>query len=101
MNFRGFILFMVLILAAAGQKANAQVIDSLMDSAAVRAKYSRWKLRDSAYVARQNFVTDSIMKHSWLFPDSMVNKHMIIDSIIKANVYGRSDLINRYKDHIS
>jgi len=101
MNFRGFILFMVLILAAAGQKANAQVIDSLMDSAAVRAKYSRWKLRDSAYVARQNFVTDSIMKHSWLFPDSMVNKHMIIDSIIKANVYGRSDLINRYKDYAS
>ncbi|HKG06964.1 MAG TPA: DUF4271 domain-containing protein [Pedobacter sp.] len=98
---RRLILFLALMVFAFARDANAQLTDSLADSAAVAAKYKRWKLKDSAFVARQNFVTDSIMKHTWLFPDSMVNKHMIIDSIIHANVYGRSNLINRYKDYAS
>lgn len=42
--------------------------------------------RDSAMLARQRFVTDSIMRHTWLLPDSLLDRHMIIDSILKANV---------------
>jgi hypothetical protein len=46
-------------------------------------------VRDSAYYARQKFVTDSIMTHTWILPDSVLNKTMIMDSILKANVYSR------------
>ena len=42
--------------------------------------------RDSATIARQKFVTDSIMRHTWLLPDSLLDRYMIIDSILKANV---------------
>lgn len=42
--------------------------------------------RDSATIARQKFVTDSIMRHTWLLPDSLLDRYMIIDSIFKANV---------------
>jgi hypothetical protein len=71
------------------------------DSVPARATYRQRFVRDSAYNARRNFVTDSVMKATWLFPDSIVNKHMIMDSIIKANTVGRSNLINRYKDYVS
>jgi hypothetical protein len=42
--------------------------------------------RDSATLARQKFVTDSIMRHTWMLPDSLLDRYMIIDSILKANV---------------
>jgi hypothetical protein len=71
------------------------------DSVPARATYRQRFVRDSAYNARRDFVTDSVMKATWLFPDSIVNKHMIMDSIIKANTVGRSNLINRYKDYAS
>ncbi len=42
--------------------------------------------RDSAMLARQKFVVDSVMRHTWLIPDSLLNRYIIIDSILKANV---------------
>ena len=81
--------------------AYAQVTEVAGDSTPVRVNYRKKFVRDSAYNARRDFVTDSVMKSSWLFPDSMLHKHMIMDSIIKANTYGRSNLINRYKDYAS
>jgi hypothetical protein len=51
--------------------------------------YEPKQIRDSAFFARQRIVTDSIMTHTWILPDSMLDKHMIMDSIMKANVYGR------------
>lgn len=47
------------------------------------------QVRDSAFYARQRFVTDSIMRHTWILPESLLNKTMIMDSILKANVYSR------------
>jgi len=44
------------------------------------------RYRDSATIARQKFVTDSIMRHTWLLPDSLLNPYLVIDSILKANV---------------
>jgi hypothetical protein len=67
----------------------------------VRVNDRQRLLRDSIYNVRRDFVTDSVMKATWLFPDSMLNKHMIMDSILKANTVGRSNLINRYKDYAS
>ena len=77
----------------------AQELRQSADTIITQNSYRSRVARDSAYRARQKFVTDSIISHTWLFPDSMINKHMIMDSIIKANVYGRSNLINRYKDY--
>ena len=79
----------------------AQVPVLAPDSVPVRVSYRQRLVRDSAYNARRDFVTDSVMKASWLFPDSMINTHMIMDSILQANTVGRSNLINRYKDYAS
>jgi hypothetical protein len=76
------------------------VIDTVQ-SRPVRFSYRQRFVRDSIYNARRDFVTDSVMKATWLFPDSLINKHMIMDSIIRANTIGRSNLINRYKDYAS
>ena len=79
----------------------AQVPVLAPDSVPVRVSYRQRLARDSAYNARRDFVTDSVMKASWLFPDSLINTHMIMDSILQANTVGRSNLINRYKDYAS
>jgi len=101
MNVRRSVFFITLFFSLSIGTAGAQVADVAVDSATAARNYARWKARDAAFKARQKFVTDSIITHTWLFPDSMVNRHMIIDSIIQANVYGRSNLINRYKDYSS
>ena len=79
----------------------AQVPVLAPDSVPARVSYRQRLARDSAYNARRDFVTDSVMKASWLFPDSLINTHMIMDSILQANTVGRSNLINRYKDYAS
>ena len=99
MKWSSILLVVVLVLALDWEMGMAQELGQPADSVVVQNSYKRRQVRDSAYRARQKFVTDSIISHTWLFPDSMINKHMIMDSIIKANVYGRSNLINRYKDY--
>jgi hypothetical protein len=94
-------LFALLLLLMGNEMGYSQVPVLAADSVPARATYRQRFVRDSAYNARRDFVTDSVMKATWLFPDSIVNKHMIMDSIIKANTVGRSNLINRYKDYAS
>jgi hypothetical protein len=101
MNVRNFVFFIAVILMGGAGRAAAQVIVAPADSVTKANSIARWKARDAAFKARQKFVTDSIMTHTWLFPDSAINKHMIIDSIIRANTHNRSNLINRYKDYAS
>lgn len=104
MIVRKLIFFVSLICVLGFGRAGAQVVPPVQvqtDSLAAVNSVARWKARDSAFRARQKFVTDSIMTHTWLFPDSAINKHLIIDSIIRANTYNRSNLINRYKDYAS
>ncbi|MDR6784007.1 hypothetical protein ABIE26_002604 [Pedobacter africanus] len=93
------VIFLVcLFFAFPAGKVNAQVVAPLPDSTAVvKKKYTRI-VRDSAFYARQKFVTDSILSHTWLLPDSLIDRNIIIDSILKANTYGRSGLYTRYKD---
>ncbi|RZK81202.1 MAG: DUF4271 domain-containing protein [Pedobacter sp.] len=79
----------------------AQTTVAQGDSVFTRLSYQQRKARDSIYNVKRDMVTDSVMKSSWLFPDSLINKHIIIDSIFKANTIGRSNLINRYKDFAS
>ncbi|MCD0487725.1 DUF4271 domain-containing protein [Pedobacter sp. MC2016-14] len=55
----------------------------------VKTPYSYRKARDSAFKARQKIVTDSIIAHTWIIPDSLLSSTMIMDSIMKAKVYSR------------
>ena len=101
MNWSRIILITCLFFGISFFQAEAQVIAplSVIDTAAVAKKsYTRRLAKDSAYYARQKFVTDSIITHTWILPESLVNKNIIIDSILKAQVYGRSGLYTRYKD---
>ena len=47
------------------------------------------KTLDSAFRARQKFVTDSIISHTWIIPDSLLSSSIVIDSILQAKVYSR------------
>lgn len=76
-----------LFIAFGTQVSFAQVDSVQSDTTTQPAQYVPKKVRDSILLARQHFVTDSIMKHTWLIPDSLLDKYIIIDSIIKANVY--------------
>ncbi|TKC07428.1 DUF4271 domain-containing protein [Pedobacter frigoris] len=95
----GRIAFLVYVLCLLGfDQAIAQVTVPPTDTIAVANPYRRRVVRDSAFLARQKFVTDSIMRHTWLFPDSVIDRGMIIDSIVRANTIGKSNLLMRYKD---
>ena len=68
------------------QTVSQRVQRSQPDSSARLERIIPKRQRDSAMLARQRFITDSIMRHTWLIPDSLLDRHMIIDSILKANV---------------
>ena len=78
----------------------AQVLPSVpVDSTLKQRFYRPRAVRDSAFLARQKFVTDSIMTHTWMLPDSLINRHILIDSIMKANVFERLDLDAWFKKY--
>jgi len=96
----GKTIFFLVLFFCGMATAGAQEISGNPDTAAVVGRYAR-HTRDSAFRARQKFVTDSIMKSTWTFNDSIQSSRPILDSIIRANTVGRSDLVNRYKDFAS
>ncbi|MES2827180.1 MAG: DUF4271 domain-containing protein [Bacteroidota bacterium] len=102
MTTRIALLFIVLLTLYSSNNSFGQLVDAQKSDSLRAARFTyRQKLYRDSINLRREFVTDSIMRHTWLFPDSLLNKHMIMDSIIKANTVGRSDLINRYKDFVS
>lgn len=70
-------------------QADAQIAVRQNDSAAVKPPYKYRVVRDSAFYARQKFVTDSILSHTWLIPDSLLSSSLLIDSIMKAKAFSR------------
>ena len=68
------------------QPTPQRVQSSLADSSARLERVIPKRERDSAMLARQQFITDSIMRHTWLLPDSLLDRYMIIDSILQADV---------------
>lgn len=101
MNAMRVFFIICLFLTISLGRAEAQVPSPLplTDTvAASKKKYGKRWVKDPAFLARQKFVTDSIISHTWILPDSLIDKNIIIDSILKAQVYGRSGLYTRYKD---
>lgn len=101
MNLNRIIFIVSLFFTLGYSRAYAQIEPEIVDTVATTNTYRQKFVKDPAFLARQQFVTDSIMRHTWLFPDSMIHKHMIMDSIIKANVVGRSNLMFRHKELMS
>ena len=101
MILRPAFLIFCLIFSLAFNQAQAQVGNPLPltdSTATVKKSYNRRLVRDSAFYATQKSVTDSIISHTWILPAALVNRNIIIDSILKSQVYGRSGLYTRYKD---
>lgn len=98
MNSNRIILLLFFFCMAGFSNGYAQTADVAADTLQVRTAYPRKIVKDAAYLARQKFVTDSIMTHTWLLPDSLIDKNIIIDSIIKANTTGHTDLLHRYQE---
>jgi hypothetical protein len=78
----------------------AQETPASPDSAVVvnPYKYKRYRL-DSASLARQRAVTDSIIRHTWVLPDSMMNKNALMDSVEKEFLFPRLDLFGWQKQY--
>ncbi len=48
---------------------------------------------ETKFLARQKSVTDSIITHTWVLPDSLLNKHALLDSVQKAYLFPTLDLL--------
>ena len=91
-----FILFTFLLW---GNIAAAQQIPVNIDSTSVvKYQYRRYRL-DSAALARQKFVTDSIVQHTWALPDSLIKKTILLDSVEKEYLFPSLDLIAWHKKY--
>lgn len=62
-----------------------------LDSSVARKPVTYRVVRDSAYYARQKFVTDSIITHTWILPDSLLSSSIIIDSIMREKLVPLKD----------
>ena len=78
----------------------AQEIPAAPDSviAVNQYKFRRYRL-DSASLARQKVVTDSIISHTWVLPDSAINKNALMDSVEKEFLFPKLDLLGWQKQY--
>jgi len=70
----------------------AQQIPVQRDSAVVSPYQYRRYRPDSATLARQKFSTDSLVHHTWVLPDSLINKNALLDTIEKEYLFTKLDL---------
>ncbi|MDN3587955.1 DUF4271 domain-containing protein [Pedobacter aquatilis] len=80
--------------------ALAQQVPAAKDSVATVNSYRRYKV-DSATLVRQQFVTDSIIRHTWVLPDSAINKNALLDSVQNEYLFPTLDLLawqQKYKN---
>jgi len=84
-------LIVLLLVLTAYEPLHAQVNPLPEDTvaAAVLPVKVNKRVLDSVFHVRQKLVTDSIITHTWLIPDSLLSSSIIIDSILQARVYSR------------
>ena len=97
--YKHFFVTIFLLCGFCFGKANAQQVDLSADSTLKSRIYRPHVIRDSALLARQKFVTDSIMTHTWMLPDSLIDHYILIDSIVKANVFEKLDFDAWFKKY--
>jgi len=87
-----FILSLVAFLFFADY-ISAQQLPASVDSVSVaRYQYRRYRI-DSATLVKRKVVTDSIIKHTWALPDSLINKTILLDSVEREYLFPTLDLI--------
>ena len=86
---RSLITFLLLLMTWGSVCAQEVQLPADTSVTPVYNAYNYRRARDSAFLARQKFVTDSIISHTWIIPDSLLSSTVIIDSIIKTKVYSR------------
>jgi len=78
---------------------SAQQIPAKADSnSVVKYQYRRYR-PDSATLAKQRFVTDSIIRHTWVLPDSLIDKNALLDSVEKEYLFPVLDLSSWQKKY--
>lgn len=96
-----FVIILFLFILTSGF-VSAQVVPSpqVADSSTVvkQYQYRRYRL-DSAALATQKFVTDSIISHTWVLPDSVINTHALLDSVEKEYVFPSLNLMEWEKKY--
>ena len=81
-------LLTFLLLSCSLQMVSAQVVVPSLDT--VKKTTVNYRIRrDSTFFARQKLVTDSIITHTWIIPDSLLSHSILIDSILNEKVYSR------------
>jgi len=87
------LIFIFLAFLLSANFVAAQQIPVRRDSAVVsKFQYRRYRV-DSATLIRQQFVTDSIIRHTWVLPDSLINKSALLDSVQKEYLSPTLDLL--------
>lgn len=85
------VLLLWCFVMASALNLGAQVIPMTDTVESVAAPIKSYRIvRDSAYFARQKFITDSIIRHTWIIPDSLLSKTILIDSILNKNIYSKN-----------
>jgi hypothetical protein len=97
--YKNLVVTILLFCGLFSSQTKAQGIAVAGDTVVKQKYYKPRIVRDSALLARQKFVTDSIMTHTWILPDSLINRHILIDSIMKANVFEKLDLEAWFKKY--
>lgn len=98
MNLNRIILLLLIFFAAGFHEGYAQIATVPTDTLPAKRIFPQKIVKDAAYYARMKYVTDSIITHTWILPDSLIDKNIIIDSILKANISKKTGLFNRYAE---
>lgn len=80
------------------QSAFGQDTINNLDSTKVTSRTSYRRI-DAAKIALQKRTTDSILTHTWVLPDSVLNKHALLDSVEKEYLFPVLDLYAWHKKY--
>lgn len=85
---KSLIILLWCTLLAGTLSLQAQVTTSVQPpDTSIKPVTPRYRIvRDAAFFARQKVVTDSIIRHTWILPDSLLSSTILIDSIMKSKL---------------
>ncbi|TDG37838.1 DUF4271 domain-containing protein [Pedobacter changchengzhani] len=96
-----FLLISLFVFAQStlGQEPTVQVSPIGKADTAKAIYHSNYRRIDPVKLAMQQKVTDSIMAHSWVLPDSAINNHAFLDSVQNEYLFPVLDLYAWHKKY--
>jgi len=92
-GLRYYVLFFLLL------SGFASLAQESVDSTGAVQSVRRWYRVDSAKLARQKITTDSLIHHTWVLADSLLNKNALLDSVQSEYVFPKLDLSAWHKEY--